>query len=104
MRYAQQPEDGNHVGTSDTRDFIVLLKAEDDKAPAVVPKESLFRLSAAAAGTTHPCMLSFLAPAKVAAPSIENDAEKEWAILHCGIGTKSSPVSVRLVIEGKSAE
>ena len=31
IRYAQQPVDGNHVGTSDTLDFLLLLPADADK-------------------------------------------------------------------------
>lgn len=56
LRYALQPVDGNHVGTSDTRDFLVLLRAEDDKNPGPVPEAQLHPLSAKAAGTTHPAM------------------------------------------------
>src|SRR5688572_26818388 len=34
IRYAQQPEDGNHVGTSDTRDFLLLIPAAADRETA----------------------------------------------------------------------
>jgi hypothetical protein len=104
LRFALQPEDGNHVGTSDTRDFFVLLKGADDKQPASLTKESLFKLSAAAAGTTHPAMLSLLAPGKDPSVAVENDEAKEWSILRVGGASKSGAVPLRVVIVGKAAE
>src|SRR5262245_14676801 len=69
LRYGLQPQDGNHVGTSDTRDFLVLLPPAEDKQPGLVAKESMFKLSREATGTTHPGILSLLAsPGKLAAP------------------------------------
>ena len=106
VRFALQPEDGNHVGTSDTRDFCVLLKAADDRTPAVVGRESLMKLSAAAAGTTHPCMLSLLAApdAAPAAPTLEHVEDRElWAVAFA-MATKSAPLPLRLVVVGKAAE
>lgn len=104
LRFALQPEDGNHVGTSDTRDFFVLLKGADDKTPASLSKEGLFKLSAAAAGTTHPAMLSLLAPGKETDANVENDEDKEWSILRCaGVGP-NGPVPLRVVVVGKAAE
>jgi hypothetical protein len=58
LRYGQQPVDGAHVGTSPTRDFLLLLPAADDTSTDVIPYEQLADLSAKAAGTAHPCLLS----------------------------------------------
>ncbi|HEV3342301.1 MAG TPA: hypothetical protein VG125_18170, partial [Pirellulales bacterium] len=57
MRYGLQPQDGNHVGTSDTRDFVVLVPAADDGDPKPVEKEKLFKESTGASGTAHPAIL-----------------------------------------------
>ncbi len=104
LRFALQPEDGNHVGTSDTRDFFVLLKGADDKQPANLAKDALFKLSAAAAGTTHPAMLSLLAPGKDASLAVENDEAKEWSILRVAGKTATGEQPLRVVIVGKAAE
>lgn len=106
VRFALQPEDGNHVGTSDTRDFLVLLKAEDDKTPAIVSREELMKLSAAAAGTTHPCMLSLLAAGEAGdkLPALEHQEERDlWAATFAA-ATKSGPLPMRIVVVGKAAE
>jgi hypothetical protein len=108
VRYALQPEDGNHVGTSDTRDFMLLLKAADDKMPAVIKKEDLFKLSAAAAGTTHPCMLSLLSAegTKGDLPSLEhNEARELWSVAFApSTGKGNGTLPIRMVVVGKAAE
>ena len=57
LRYALQPIDGNHEGTSPTRDFLVLVRASDDQTVDAMPVEQLMEASAAAAGSSHPAML-----------------------------------------------
>ena len=73
LRYAQQPIDGAHVGTSPTRDFLLLLEVAKDKSPAKLEYKKLAELSAEAVDSTHPAMLS-LQRIRGDAP-IRNDAE-----------------------------
>lgn len=59
LRYGLQPQDGNHVGTSEVRDFLLATPIADDKSPAVLADETaLFNASAKSAGTTHPAIFS----------------------------------------------
>jgi hypothetical protein len=107
VRFALQPEDGNHVGTSDTRDFVVLLKPSDDANPAVMAKEELFKKSAASIESTHPCMLSLLAAgdAKPAAPTVEHDKGRElWSVLFAANTQGNGTLPIKLVVVGKAAE
>src|SRR5688572_26339551 len=53
IRYAQQPVDGNHVGTSDTRDFLVLLPAGEDQSVAPMAEMAMIELSPKVTGGTH---------------------------------------------------
>jgi hypothetical protein len=107
VRFALQPEDGNHVGTSDTRDFLLLLKPTDDTSAATIAKEALFPKSAAAAGTTHPCMLSLLSAEGTtgALPSVEHDADRELTSVAFAPKTAGGgELKLRLVVVGKAAE
>ena len=107
VRFALQPEDGNHVGTSDTRDFLLLLKPTDDTSPATIAKEGLFPKSASAAGTTHPCMLSLLSAAGTTGtlPSLEHDAARElWSVAFAPRTAGGGELKLRLVVVGKAAE
>jgi hypothetical protein len=46
LRYGQQPVDGNHVGTSPTRDFLLLVSAKKDTSPKPLDEKTLVQLSA----------------------------------------------------------
>ena len=111
LRYSLQPQDGNHVGTSDTRDFFLVIKAADDKDPAPIKsQEALFQKAAKAAGSTHPAMLSLKRVIKKAEelPAIRHDEEHDlWILQFSGtsqIGDKATPTVLELVILGHAAE
>lgn len=105
LRYAQQPVDGNHVGTSELYDFLLAIPAaaDDDPAPAK-SVESLFGKSAKTTGSNHPGIFSLLpAAADDKTPAAIHDENKEFWILSLtakGAGGKDIPV--RLVVVGVS--
>lgn len=103
LRYAWQPVDGNHVGTSPTRDFLLLVPADQDTALAPIAEETLFKLSAEAAESSHPAMLSLLPtpPDASAEPAMQHEEHRDLWILQTGFKTadgKSLPI--RLVVDG----
>ncbi|HUY35888.1 MAG TPA: hypothetical protein VMV69_24325 [Pirellulales bacterium] len=115
MRYGLQPQDGNHVGTSDTRDFLLLLSAADDTDPQPVDKPRLFKLSAKTSGTTHPAMLSLLAPPGEPGDlpaMIHHESRELWSLRFANpsqtgdktAGDKTADLVVELVVVGKAAE
>ncbi len=106
VRFALQPVDGNHVGTSDTRDFLVLVKPADDAKPDVMPPADLMKKSAAAAGTPHPAMLSLLAASAAAgeAPTLEHNAERELWSVGFANPTTAGKLTMQIVVVGKAAE
>jgi hypothetical protein len=107
IRYGLQPQDGNHVGTSDTRDFVVLVPADDDADPAPVEKEKLFKESTGASGTAHPAILSLLPPASDAEnlPRVVEHAERSlWAVDFAGKSAEGKQLVVEMVVVGHSGE
>jgi len=110
LRYGQQPVDGAHVGTSPTRDFLLLLKADEDKSLAPLDYKQLTKASAQAAASNHPLMLSLqrLAPTTTTAPAIRHDEAHEWWIVAMSgqlkQGTDTTKQLVELVVVGKAAE
>jgi hypothetical protein len=63
LRYALHPTDGNHMGISPIRDFLLLVPAADDgDASARYKFEELAKLSAKASGTNHPAVMSLIVP------------------------------------------
>lgn len=106
VRYALQPVDGNHAGTSITRDFLLLTPAAEDTEPAPMEQKALFKLSVKAAGRKHPTMLSLLAPGGDAAerPAIRHQEDRDlWiAQLSGNVQGKSDPLALDLVVVGQA--
>lgn len=108
LRYGLQPSDGNHVGTSEIRDFLVACPPKEDADPKPIEDfKALAKLSAAAPGTAHPAIFPLLEPADkpVAAPAAKHDAEKDLLILETNAsgkaGAAAAPTPIRLVVFGK---
>jgi hypothetical protein len=109
IRYAHQPVDGAHVGTSPTRDFFALLPAAKDKDPKTLDYKTLITISKETTGTAHPAILSLQKPAGSGeALAAREESEKMWTIVRFvgkarqGAGTKDMPVE--LVVVGKAME
>ncbi len=106
VRYAQQPVDGNHIGTSETRDFLLLCPAAEDTSPEPLEPERLIELSKQAAASTHPCMLSLLRAAAdgPAAPSLSHDEDRElWSARLAG-RTAQQELVIEVVLVGRAPE
>ena len=111
LRYMQQPVDGNHVGTSPTRDFFLLVRADADQSTDLMDPEELNIASADAAQSTHPAMLSLQPVAEASGaklPSIRHDEERDWWILRFGGKTDANgeqqELVVSIVAEGHAPE
>lgn len=104
LRYGQQPVDGNHIGTSDTADFLLAVPIAEDADPApVADLKALFKQSAGASGTTHPAIFSLLpAEGDAAEPGLTHDAEHEFWILNFTATAGDQQVPLRLVVVGES--
>jgi hypothetical protein len=84
MRYGLQPVNGDHLGVSTYRDYILLLPATKDKALTAPTRKQLEERSAEAAGTSHPAsFLLLMAPAgSKGEPSMVRDNEKDtWSVV-----------------------
>jgi hypothetical protein len=109
VRYAHQPVDGAHVGTSATRDFLALVPAAKDRDPQVLDYKALIAASKETTGTAHPGILSLQKAADNGeAPSVRQDPDHEWTIVRL-VGTAkqggaAKPQPLELVVVGKAAE
>ena len=75
LRYAVHPVDGNHIGISPIRDFLLLVPVAVDRDPDAKYKfEELVALSKKASGTNHPSPMSLVSPEGISAwPSVIED-------------------------------
>lgn len=109
LRYGLQPDDGNHLGTSEIRDFLVGCPPKTDVDPKRIEDiQKLFKLSGTAAGTTHPAIFLLYPPASkpFEAPAVRHDDEKNLLILDVNASGKDGDagisVPISLVTVGKS--
>lgn len=110
LRYGLQPVDGNHVGTSETRDFLLLSPAADDTNPEKIAEEELFKFSRDASATTHPAIFPLqAAPSDDAeVPAVVHDEARElWGVVlkaACGENGTQSEKLIQFVVAGHAAE
>lgn len=100
LRYGQQPVDGAHVGTSPTRDFLMLLPAAKDRSPAVLDYKTAVAHSKETAGSSHPAILSLQRPGEGTEPlAVRENAEMEWTIVRFTGKTKAGDAMKDLALE-----
>ncbi len=110
LRYAQQPVDGAHVGTSPTRDFLLLQSAAKDTSAAPMDYKKQVELSKEVGESTHPALLSMqrLQDDAATAPSMRHDEERDWWILRfqgkVKAGDQVRDLPIELVVAGVAAE
>jgi hypothetical protein len=100
LRYSLQPLNGDHLGVSPQRDFLVLVPAGDDKDLNATPNfDTLMAMSRKASGTPHPAVLSMWGASASDPAGFAKQGENDW-VLTRKIG--DTPISVILVgkVEG----
>jgi len=108
LRYGQQPEDGNHIGTSDLADFLLVLPAAGDTGTtAITDVDDLSERSAESADATHPAILSLL-PIKThpKKPTLTHNEDDDFWILDLSTRGRdkdnSVPVHLRIIAIGET--
>jgi hypothetical protein len=68
LRYGLQPQNGDHLGISPFREFLVLSPAAVDQDPKTTGFDGVVALSKQTIGTSHPAALSLDPPVATDAP------------------------------------
>jgi hypothetical protein len=104
LRYGLQPSDGDHLGTSPTPDFLLLVPPALDANPdQTFTFDQLVALSRQVTGKKHPAPFNLLPAEAKDFPSVAIDAENH-TILSFKIKTQSGDLPVALVIKGTTTE
>jgi len=103
MRYAMILQDGNHLGVSPSRDFLLFSRVSDDSEPGrAFPISELYQKSRAASGTGHPSSWSLVFPTEEKGlPRVVTNHE-EHVILEMQLPTAGAPTVVGMIIIGKT--
>ena len=105
LRYANQPVDGNHVGTFATRDFLLMLPASADQSAKPIAEMDLFKVSAQSAESNHPAIVPLVKPEEGDAEQLKHFEEQDWWTLRLpGQDAKGGKIVLQPVVVGKAAE
>ncbi len=100
LRYGMQPEDGNHIGTSDLSDFLLALPAAKDLKPdTLTDGDQLIQHSAASAGSAHPAIFSLLPPDKAGEAKLTHNEDRELWILDATASGKEKDQAVKVPLK-----
>jgi hypothetical protein len=99
LRYAVEPADGNHMGVSLYRDFLLLIPASDDATVEVSwSPDELVGQSLASTGTPHPAVLAlFPIWEEPSEPGLVRNEMEQWTL---AVPVGSISPTLGLVVEG----
>jgi hypothetical protein len=105
LRFAMQPQNGDHLGVSPNREFLLVAPAASDTAPGVVGAKGAIDLSKKAVNRAHPSALSLDPPAAtqpVLSP-VSSDLGLDGVV--CAVptsfqGTPAGEISFGLILRG----
>jgi hypothetical protein len=104
LRYELIPNDGNHLGVSPNRDFLLLVPAALDSDPAATFKfDELVQMSRKATGTNHPGPLS-LTQASGSTSALTKDAEDHWIFSGALKLDSGKDLPFALIVKGTAAQ
>lgn len=87
LRYGQQPQNGDHLGISQFREFLLLSPAAIDTDPKVLGFDGIVALSKDVIGTAHPASLSLDPPEDApgaALSAYKNELGHDGVVLQIG--------------------
>jgi hypothetical protein len=104
LRYELQPNDGDHLGTSPTPDFLLLVSPAADSDPDHnFDFKQLVDLSRQVTGKKHPAPLNLLPGEAKEFPSVTTDPD-DHTVLFFKVKTLSDELPIGLVVKGTTTQ
>lgn len=106
MRLANQPMDGDHMGTAPYSEFLLLSPADDDKTPNTMEAKKLQEMSGKTTGGHPGVLLLFPGSGAEARPKLEKKEENHWILLlqlDAKSGDKKAKMPIGLTLIGVSS-
>ena len=104
LRYMVQPEDGDHQGTTDSRDFLLLCGASTDPTAEAMEVKEANKLSAKVNGKKHPAVLYLVSGQGGTLPRVFTDDAAERSVFEIEVPAGGKPLRLSIVIVGKAAD
>lgn len=100
LRYGVQPQNGDHLGVSPYRDFLMLSTAAVDTAIAVAGHDAVVALSKQTPGVSHPPSWSLDPPVATEAPGSTRKSEGGQTAIIFAVPTSAGPLKFGLILVG----
>lgn len=97
LRYGQQPQNGDHLGISPFREFLLISPAALDTDPKVLGFDGVVAFSKEVIGTAHPASLS-IDPPEDAPGAVLSTYQNESG--HDGVVMQIGPIKFGLIVAG----
>ncbi|MEJ2007244.1 MAG: hypothetical protein P8Z30_03670 [Acidobacteriota bacterium] len=101
LRYSLIPQNGNHMGVSQYRDFLLLVPAaKDPGGTAGISFDDCVKLSRGSTDTGHPgvMMMDPVSDSNTTFPAVFQDYTQDWALQEkAEVGSASLPLAIVLV-------
>ncbi len=105
LRYELIPDDGNHLGVSPNRDFLLLIPARADSDPSVTFSfQQLVTMSAKTGGTKHPSPLSLPPADNPALGIVTKDDQDHWIFSAALKLASGEEISFALIVKGTAQQ
>ena len=105
LRYALMPDDGNHLGVSPNRDFLLLIPAPSDSDPSAAFKfQELITMSAKTVGAKHPSALSLSPADKPSTGTLARDDQDHWIFSAALKLTSGEEIPFALIVKGTAQQ
>ena len=101
LRYGIQPQDGDHLGVSSYRDFLLLSPAAVDQDPAPTGHEGTIKLSRQTIGASHPGVWMLDPPTTSDAPLTTGTNDMKFDYVVFEVTTTGGAMRFGLVLVGK---
>ncbi len=105
MRLGFQPQDGDHMGTAPTSEFVLVSPAADDNGVPTMKPRALFEMSVKATGAHAGVFVLFPGKEATADPKLVDKGDGQWAILlklDVVVGELKTSIGIGLTLIGFS--
>lgn len=100
LRFALQPQNGDHLGVSAHREFLLATPAAEDTVPAPLGHDPAVELAAKTINISHPAVFSIDPPAASQAPlTVVETADGHTAVVF-EVPTATGPLKFGLILIG----
>ena len=106
LRLANQPQDGDHMGTAPYSEFLLMSPAAEDKKPEVMEPKALQEMSGKTTKGHPGVLLLFPGTGAAAEPKLEKKEENHWVLMvlqPVKVGDKKATLPIGLTLIGASS-